>query len=198
MGWCMSRSTSARPERSSKTRRICPESGPLRPIAQRGDQGLRRAQDLGRLGQLDLLDLADRQPDLLPQPLRKRLRGALGAPLEDHPEQPALQLAQHRGEPTTEEGGPEYEEFNQRNTNEFNHGIHGIHGKRNIDTWERKSADDALILEKRMMTEVREESKTVAGTFQVGTGPVLVAKARHGLDLDDDLVEAENRADRTA
>src|SRR5271157_408128 len=75
----------------------------------RGDQRLRRSQDLGRHGQFDQFDLADGEPNLLPEPLRERLRGALGSALEDHPEQPALSLTQnrfHQGRPPRKTGGP--------------------------------------------------------------------------------------------
>ena len=44
-----------------------------------------------------------------PEPLRERLRGALGPALEDHPEQPALRLTQnrfHQGRPPRKTEGP--------------------------------------------------------------------------------------------
>ena len=74
-----------------------------------------------------------------------------------------------------------------------NHGIHEIHGKGNYVKKERDLADDTFVLEKRMMAEVHQGAKFVAGAFEIvlELGAVLVAKTGYGLDLDDDLVKTD-------
>ena len=88
--WCMSRSESARPELSLNTRRIKPVSQPASPIEHAATRDSGGPEQLDRLRNLDLVDNADRQPNLLSQPFRKRLRGRFGAAVEDHAQEVKL------------------------------------------------------------------------------------------------------------
>jgi hypothetical protein len=66
-------------------------------------------------------------------------------------------------------------------------GYHGKHGKHGT------SSNNPFVLELRMMTEIREQSEPVPSGLQVivKLSPMLIAKGRDCLDLDDDGPETE-------